>query len=111
MFQNIHKKIKMLAIVCTILGCLFSAAGAIVCWCMKLIWVGFIVLIGGCLLSWIGSFLLYGFGELIEQTTKTAKGIQKLQMLSVYENSKEPDDAAKELMEEINFFRNKGGFI
>ena len=26
------------------------------------------IIIGGCLMSWIGSFLLYGFGQLIENT-------------------------------------------
>ena len=101
MFENIDKKIKTLAIVCTVFGCLIFAAGAIVCWCMKIIWAGFIVLIGGCLLSWIGPFVLYGFGELITQTTKVAKEIQKMQMLSVYQNSDTLDNSTKEKIEEI----------
>lgn len=101
MFRNIGEKIKILAIVCTVLGCLLSVAIAIVCWCTKNILAGFIVIIGGCLLSWIGTFLLYGFGELISQTTKVAKGVQNMQILSVYQNSDEPDQLTKEKVEEI----------
>ena len=34
---------------------------------------GFAVLIVGSLVSWIGSFFVYGFGELIENTTVIAE--------------------------------------
>ncbi len=101
MFKNIGEKIKTLAIFCTIFGCLLSAAGAIVCWCFEIVWAGFVALIVGCLLSWIGSFTLYGFGELIVQTTKAAKGIQNMQMLSVYQNSKNQGDKTNDMIEEI----------
>ena len=30
--------------------------------------IGFVVLIVGCLFSWLGSFFTYGFGQLIEKT-------------------------------------------
>ena len=95
MFHNIGKKIQILAILCTILGCLISVAGAIACWCLKLIWEGFLVLIGGCLLSWVGSFILYGFGELIVQTTNAAEGIQNLQMSSDSQTSDTPNDTGR----------------
>ena len=35
--------------------------------------VGLVVIIVGCLGSWIGSFFTYGFGELIEKTTEIAE--------------------------------------
>lgn len=101
MFQNIGEKIKTLAIACTIFGCLFSVVGAIICWCMEIVWAGFVVLIAGCLFSWIGSFALYGLGELIIQTTKVAKGIQNMQVLSVYQNSNEYSDITKDVIEDI----------
>ena len=74
MFDNIGKKIKTLAIVFTIIGMVVSIsvgvfsleanAGA-----------GLLIIIFGCLSSWIGSFLLYGFGELIENTTEIRKNM------------------------------------
>ena len=76
MFTNIDKKIKTLAIVSTVAGCILSFIAAICCWVIgeEFILLGFVILIAGGLVSWIGSFLLYGFGELITQTTRIANG-------------------------------------
>lgn len=101
MFKNIGEKIKTLAIACTIIGCILSLAGAIYCWATGIVFLGFIILILGCLFSWVGSFVLYGFGELITQTTNIAKGNQRMQMLSIYKNSEESNNIAKETIEEI----------
>ena len=35
--------------------------------------VGILVIAIGSLFSWVGSFCLYGFGELIEKTTEIAE--------------------------------------
>lgn len=40
--------------------------------------VGLVVIIVGCLGSWIGSFFTYGFGELIEKTTEIAENTKNL---------------------------------
>ena len=101
MFNNIGEKIKTLAIIGTIAGCLISVVGAIICWSEKLFWAGFFVLIGGCFISWIGSFVLYGLGELITQTTNIAKGVQNIQVLSAYQNSESTGNITKEMIEEI----------
>lgn len=101
MYKDIGEKIKTLAIVCTIIGCIVSLVSAIYCWATGIIFLGFVILILGCLFSWIGSFVLYGFGELITQTTNIAKGNQRMQMLSVYKNSGESQDITKETIEEI----------
>ncbi len=71
MFKNIGGKIKGLATIVTVIGMICSVILFIV-----LIVIGdgepegFIsgLLLGGlgCLSSWLGSFLLYGFGQLIE---------------------------------------------
>ena len=75
MFDNIGGKIKTLATVVCFLGIGASIIAAIALWAQNdrytpTIALGFGVLIGGCLASWIGSFFMYGFGELIEETTR-----------------------------------------
>ena len=101
MFDNIGEKIKWLAIISTILGCVFSLVGAICCWASEMGLVGFMILIGGCFFSWIGSFLLYGFGELIVRTTNIAIGNQRMQMLAVYNNENESSDITKQTIDDI----------
>ena len=73
MFDNIGKKIKILAKVVCWLGITASGITAIRIW-GKSNWFqntflnGLTVLVLGCLAAWAGSFLMYGFGELLERT-------------------------------------------
>ena len=75
MFDNIGSKIKSLAkvicwagIVCTsIAGFIMLVSGEDV-----ISPLGLALMIVGPLSSWIGSFFVYGFGELIEKTTAIA---------------------------------------
>ena len=68
MFENIGGKIKGLAKICCIigmvayilLGCALIFAGNVI--------NGIVMVVGGCLVSWIASLAVYGFGELIETT-------------------------------------------
>ena len=74
MFDNIGGKIKNLAQVLCWIGIIASVVGAIALWAQNsryynTIALGFGVLIGGAVGSWVGSFFMYGFGELIEETT------------------------------------------
>ena len=75
MFNNIGGKIKTLASVITWLGIGLSVIIGIVLMVMaeELILIGLIVAILGSIFSWIGSFLIYGFGELIENSSIIAK--------------------------------------
>lgn len=76
MFTNIGRKIKVLAWVVCIVGMLASFVSAIILWVNagdyynsdEMILAGFIALIVGSLVSWVGSFFCYGFGQLIEKT-------------------------------------------
>lgn len=81
MFNNIGGKIKGLAkfmcwvgiIICVILGFLiisssysgyyyyYSRQGMIV--------IGVLIMVGGSIISWLSSLLIYGFGELVENTS------------------------------------------
>lgn len=101
MFENIGGKIKTLAQVVCWIGIIASVVGAIALWMTDsyynpTIALGFGVLIGGCLGSWISSFFTYAIGEIVEntqqQTTmlvrlceeqkKTNEQLQKLQVKS-----------------------------
>lgn len=76
MFDNIGGKIKTTAEVFCWIGIAVSFFGGAFCISFDYGMMGlfmFLLVAGlGSLFSWIGSFCLYGFGELIEQTTKSA---------------------------------------
>lgn len=68
MFDNIGKKIKSLAEVVTTLGIVFSILAGIVNMINTGFLVGVVFMAIGILLSWISSFFIYGFGQLIENS-------------------------------------------
>ena len=70
MFENIGKKIMTLAEVVTWLGIVGSIIYGFVVMAQDedLVIVGILTMILGSVGSWIGSFLLYGFGQLIENS-------------------------------------------
>ena len=70
MFTNIGRKIKILALVTFALCAISSFIGGIVLLSLddSLIGAGVATMIIGPLAAWIGSFALYGYGELIEKT-------------------------------------------
>lgn len=72
MFENIGGKIKVLAVVSTILGCIACIVLGIIELASNAILAGLFTIFLGCILSWLGSFLLYGLGELIETNQKIA---------------------------------------
>ena len=79
MFDNISGKIKKLAEVICWIGIILSSIIGIIMFSYAAkfhsddyILSGFLYIIFGSLLSWIASFFMYGFGELIEKTTEIA---------------------------------------
>ena len=80
MFDNIGGKIKGLAktifiietIICVIAGLVMLAEGT-----DDLIITALITMIVGPLTAWVSSWLLYGFGELIEKTCEIAENTRK----------------------------------
>ncbi len=114
MFSNIGGKIKTTAKVICWLGILASAIVAIACWANgnpQDDGFGFGYLIGGSLASWIGSFLIYGFGELIdraisidnklknasvpEQTSEIIKPVQTAKTQVAEEKPRQPEQTKK----------------
>jgi hypothetical protein len=66
-YENIGKKIKVLAQVIFILESIAAVITGIVLWIdIEEGWCA-IVLFGGPVVAWISSWLLYGFGELIDK--------------------------------------------
>lgn len=97
MFENIGGKIKGLAkficwvgiVICVIAGIImFIQAGEAYYSADRtvLIITGLAIIIVGSLMSWIGSFLLYGFGELVDNSSKIRQELSELP--SIVERSK-----------------------
>lgn len=72
MFSNIGSKIKTLAQVITWIGIIGSVILGLVLMTTdeELISAGLMIALLGSLISWVSSFVLYGFGQLIENTDK-----------------------------------------
>ena len=68
MYNNIGNKIKTLAQIVAFVEIILSVIIGLVLLFQEIIGFGLIILIFGPLIAWISSWLLYGFGELIEST-------------------------------------------
>ncbi len=77
MFDNIGRKIKNLAFVFCIIGIVFSMVAGVSLFAEEEGLRGAIYILAGITISWIGNFLLYGFGELIENTSRIRYLLEK----------------------------------
>ena len=71
MFDNIGSKIKTLAkVVCWIgiIGSIIAGIAMIATMGSVGVLPGLLTIVLGALLSWVGSFVLYGFGEMVENS-------------------------------------------
>ena len=77
MFNNIGGKIKALAKVLCWIGIVCSVISGIAMMLSQQtdqgVLAGIVTIIVGCLVSWIGSFFAYGFGQLIENTDELVR--------------------------------------
>lgn len=73
MFDNIGRKLQTLAGVTTILGIIICVVLGIVLMVLGTILTGIVCMICGSLAAWIGSWVLYGFGEIILKLTEIAE--------------------------------------
>ena len=75
MYNNIGKKIKGLALGFFIVEALAAIIGAIALIAddEDLIPIGLLMIIFGPLVAWVSSWMLYGFGELIDKTSDIAR--------------------------------------
>lgn len=74
LYGNIGGKIKTLAVIFCVLGVLFSVISGIFTIVVDASTIsvvkGILVILVGAVLSWIGSFVLYGFGQMVENSDK-----------------------------------------
>lgn len=71
MFDNIGSKIKTLAsVICWlgIIGCVLCGIALMIAIRRFGFLIGLFIIIFGSLFSWISSFVLYGFGEIVENS-------------------------------------------
>lgn len=76
MFDNIGGKIKSLAKVVTWIGIVCSIIAGIAVLAnadSSISWVGILIIPGGIVISWISSLTLYGFGELVANSSIIAE--------------------------------------
>lgn len=66
MFENLGKKIQIVAYVITIIGIVLSFIYGFLLLKADKALVGFSTIIIGSLASWLGSFVLYGFGIIVQ---------------------------------------------
>ena len=77
MFTNIGGKIKTTAAVCCWIVIIASVISGIAMMANDMVAEGLIVIVVGALSGWISSFVLYGFGELIENSSIIANLMAK----------------------------------
>ena len=85
MFNNIGRKIKTFAKVMCWIGIISSVLAGLVMIAASFsgraatagILMGIAVALVGSLISWVGSFMLVGFGELVENTAEIAANTRK----------------------------------
>lgn len=85
MFNNIGRKIKTFAKVMCWIGIIVSVAAGLVMIATSFssyapaagIVSGILTAVMGSLFSWVGSFMMVGFGELVENTAEIAANTRK----------------------------------
>ena len=93
MFNNIGSKIKNLAQVVCWIGIALSVLVGIIVMSFGGFFSGIIVIVAGSLVSWIGSFFTYGFGELIESCQEIERNTNQILM----NTNKQPSTIAEKL--------------
>lgn len=82
MFNNIGKKIKSLSKVICWIGIIISLVLGIVCFAVLEdleVLFGFLVIFLGSLLSWLNTFILYAFGQLVDNSDILVVNTKKTQ--------------------------------
>ncbi len=60
-------------------------------------WIGFLIMLGGSLLSWVAALFIYGFGELVENSSDI-----RLILASIQKINREQADAFTSLQKSTN---------
>jgi len=120
MFDNIGGKIKSLAQVMCWIGIIGSVISGFVMIGTNedLAFLGFVVMVVGSLVSWVSSFTLYGFGQLIENTDQLVLNAEKpfsnkkaKQTKKVKEDTYTEEDFPKDIQKETTKKQNPKDFL
>ena len=104
MFDNIGTKIKNLATIITVLGAIVSFISGIIVMVIISWWLGLIIIVCGCLFCWIGSFFVYGFGEIIDKLNDISNDLtdkKRLSVASVRNSDNKNRMKAKEILNDV----------
>ena len=99
MFDNIGDKLKRLAKFSCWFGIIGSVISAIALWAANsrynpTIGLGFVILVVGCLCSWIGTWAIYGIGEAAENSWEARASLQQIsRQLSKLQTAEQPAPA------------------
>lgn len=85
MFRNIGNKIRIFATVLTWIGIVISSLVGIITM-VDFPLIGLLIVVLGCFGSWLSSFVLYGFGELIVNVNEIKENVTKMNELSSRNN-------------------------
>ncbi len=105
MFKNIGGKIKTLAVVITCIGIVLSIIVGSLLMVNELVIVGILVMLVGILASWISSFILFGYGQMIENSDKLV-AIERMRLDGELEKISTKAEKVDELAK-----WNKAGFL
>ena len=102
MYGSIGKKLKSLAKVQAIAGIIASSMIGISLMLLGegLMLAGFIIIIFGSLMSWLSSWALYGFGEMIDKICDIERNTRKDKLKS--DNQTKPDNEKISLLEKLH---------
>lgn len=89
MYDNIGSKIKKLAVILTIAESIASFIAGTVMLAGEAIGLALLFMFAGPLFAWASSFLLYGFGELIEKVGSIEEKVEAISNLKVNEVKEE----------------------
>ena len=105
MFKNIGGKIKTLATVITCAFIVLSIVVGVLLMANDMALVGVLLMLVGFLFAWVSSFVLYGYGQMIENSDKLV-AIERMKLESTLDKLETKADKADELAK-----WNKAGFL
>ena len=110
MYDNIGKKIKGLVKVLFIVESIAAAIVGIALLASDedLIFIGLLVLLGGPIVAWVSSLLLYGFGELIDRVCEIAQNTKTLQNMPTATNNQNHQDHIDNCEKITTAFKSSG---
>ena len=106
MFKNTGKQIKSTAIWLMLCFSLLSLLGAIILWKIEQILIGILVLLLGISIAWSFLILLYGYGELIDETTKNRQESEKTNQLLAELVNRHPSQEENSASPAVSVSRN-----